>query len=195
MLYDLGKFLCWLVIKAFLVMEVSGKEHLPSRGGFIVASNHISNLDPVAVGVACPRPLLFLAKQELFRNRFFGMILRSVNAYPLKRAGMDISAVKQALRWVRAGKALMIFPEGTRSHDGKLQKAQEGIGFLALKLGVPVVPAYVTGTDRALPRGSKFLRRTRISVRFGEQISVERGQAYSDVADAVMHAVGRLSCT
>lgn len=159
-----------------------------------MAANHVSNLDPVALGVACPRPFLFLAKEELFRNRFFGWVLRNVNAFPLKRTGMDISAIKQAIRWVRNGGALMIFPEGTRSADGRLGKPQEGIGFLAEKLDCPVIPAYVGGTDKALPRGAKFFRRHRISVTFGKQITPERRQAYSEVANTVMEAIRNLSC-
>jgi len=194
MMYVLGRFLSWVILKLFLRLAVSGREHIPASGGFILASNHASNIDPVALGVACTKPLHFMAKEELFRNRFFGRVLRSVHAFPLRRRGADISAIKEAIRRVRRGDGLLIFPEGTRSVDGKLNAPLEGVGFLAEKLNVPVVPAYVKGTERALPRGARFIRPCAISVTFGEPISIERRVAYSDVAIFVMEAIKRLSC-
>jgi len=194
MMYTVGRFLSFLFLKLFVRLKARGQEHIPASGGFILASNHASNLDPVVLGVVCTKPLHFMAKEELFRNRFFGWILRSVNAFPLRRHGADTAAIKEAIRRVRRGGGLLIFPEGTRSVDGKLGPALEGVGFLAEKLKCPVIPAYVKGTERALPKGAKFIRPATISVVFGEPIFEERRVAYSDVVFSVMEAIKRLSC-
>ena len=194
MWYKTGRAFFWLVFKVFSRLEVKGRQFLPKGKGFILVSNHTSNLDPLVLGVACTNELHFMAKEELFINRFFGWVLKKVHAFPLKRRGADLSAIRTAIKRVNSGGALLIFPEGTRSMDGKLGAGQEGVGFLVEKLNVPVIPAFIKGTDKALPKGACFLRPSKISVRFGEQILLERRVAYSDVADCVMQAIKRLSC-
>ncbi len=193
MLYCLGKFLSFLLCSIVLRMKVCGQENIPKKGGFILASNHASYLDPLAVGVACPRNLNYMARHDLFRNPFFGWILSQVGAFPVKRNSADISALKEAMGRVKAGKGLLLFPEGSRSVDGNLSEAQAGIGFLAAKLEVPVIPTVVKGTGKALSKGDKFIRPTKISVCFGKEILIERSMPYKDIAQEIMNGIGRLN--
>ena len=120
-----------------------------------MCGNHVSYLDPPVFGVACPRAMHFMARDTLFKKKNFAWILRQVNAFPLKRNAADIWALKEALRVLKAGRGLLLFPEGTRTVGGDLGKPQAGVGFLVRKSGVPVIPAYVEGSDRALPKQEK----------------------------------------
>ncbi|MBI4491894.1 MAG: 1-acyl-sn-glycerol-3-phosphate acyltransferase [Chloroflexi bacterium] len=148
-------------------MRVQGTEHVPASGPAIVASNHVSGLDPFALGCACPRWPQFLAKHELFRVPIFGYLLRQWGAIPIDRDAADIGSARAALQVLRAGEVLAIFPEGTRSLTGQLQEFHPGTVNLALKQRVPIVPAVVTGSDRVLPKGARLPRRHPIRVIFG----------------------------
>lgn len=194
MLYNLGKILSLVLLKLFFGFSVSGKGSVPASGGFILATNHASNIDPLVIGAASPQPLHFMAKAELFRNPFFAAILTAVHAFPVRRGTADIRAVREAIRRVRSGGGLLIFPEGGRSSDGNIGRGHEGIGFLAEKLNVPVVPAYIEGTARVLPKGSSRLAPGRVTVRFGKKIFLERRMPYQAVADKIMDEIRRLSC-
>ncbi|MFA5099493.1 MAG: lysophospholipid acyltransferase family protein [Candidatus Omnitrophota bacterium] len=194
MLYNFGKLLSFVLLKCFCGFTVSGRQAVPAKGGFILATNHASNVDPLVIGSACPKPLHFMAKVELFGNPICSWILTAVHAFPVKRGTGDIHAIREAIRRVRAGGGLLIFPEGERSSDGKIGAGQEGIGFLAEKLNVPIVPAYIGGTDKVLPKGSSRVSAARVTVRFGKQILVERRMPYQAVADKIMEEIRRLSC-
>ncbi len=178
-------------------IEVSGKKHIPKKGGFILVSNHVSYLDPVLLGVVCPRRLNYMAKQELFRVGWFSKLLSRISVFPVKRNTADLSALKEALRRLKNGEGLVVFPEGSRSsiNRGSL-KPQPGIGFLATKAEVPIIPSFIKGTDLALPKGAKFIRPNRINVYFGEQIHIERREpcSYQDIADEIMQCVRQLQC-
>lgn len=194
MLYWVFRFICWLVVGPVCRIKAYGKENLPEKGGFILASNHVSNLDPVALGVACPRALNYMAKHELFSNPLASWVLYHSNAFPLKRDTADLSAIKEAIRRVKAGSGLLLFPQGTRVADLDDRTPQPGVGFLAAKLDAPVIPAFVKGTSDALPKGAKFIRPKKISIYFGPQISVERGLPYEQIASMVMDNIRRLAC-
>jgi len=194
MLYSLGRFLSYVFLKLFCSFKVYGRSNVPRKGGFILATNHMSNADPLVIGAACPKGLHFMGKEELFRNRLFGRILLAVHAFPVRRGQGDLHAIREAIKRVKKGGGLLIFPEGGRSVDGKVGKAHEGIGFLAVKLNVPIVPAYVSGTDKLLPKGSGKVNPSRVTVTFGKQILVERRMPYQAVADTIMDEIRRLSC-
>jgi len=191
-LYKFCRFICWVYCGFFIRLKVNGKENIPKKGGFILASNHISYLDPLVLGFACPRDLNFMAKEELFHNPFFARAIRSVGAFPVKRKSADMSAIKEAVRRVRSGKGLVLFPEGGRGDGMELQKPEAGIGFIAAKSQVPVIPAFIKGTEHALPKGSKFIRHARVSVIFGKQVSVERKMPYQQTARRIMDSIGHL---
>ncbi len=170
MYYSIIKAIATFIFKLFGKMKVDDQITL-SEGGVILAGNHISNLDPPVLACASKRPVYFLAKKELFDNVLANWFLRSIKAYPLDRDKGDIAAIKQALRILKSGQVLGIFPEGTRSKDGKIQEPRNGAAFLAMQAEVPIVPVAISGTNAGF-RGL-FIGKTRILVKFGQPISVE----------------------
>ncbi len=196
MIYAISRLICLFLCKVFLRLEIEGRENIPKQGGFILASNHISFLDPVILGVACPRRLNFLARHDLFRNPAFGWLLLHLNVVPLKRGAADLSALKEAMARLRAGKGLLLFPQGTRQQGSEFfGGARPGVGFLAAKLNVPVIPAFIQGTERAMPRGTKFIHPAKVKLIFGKQILIERGMPYRAFAGNVMEKIRHLSCS
>ncbi|MDD5155863.1 MAG: lysophospholipid acyltransferase family protein [Candidatus Omnitrophica bacterium] len=194
-LYSTFRGICAAVIMILFRLKAAGQENIPKRGGFLIASNHVSYLDPVAVGVACPRPLNYMARHDLFKNAASSFILRHSRAFPVKRKSADLGALKEALRRLKNGDGLLVFPEGSRQENIHLSEAEAGVGFLAAKAGVPVVPAFVSGTDRALSRDAKFIKlATEIRVRFGKQIHIEGRMPYQDIAQIIMDSIRHLSC-
>jgi 1-acyl-sn-glycerol-3-phosphate acyltransferase len=144
-------------------------ERLPMTGGVILAGNHVSFLDPPFFGLACRREAFYMARDTLFRNPVAGWTLRSWNCVPINRDRGDIGALRTLLRMLEQGKAVLMFPEGTRSPDGKLQPARAGVGMIVARAGVPILPMRIFGTDKALPRGAVFPRPAKVIIKFGEQ--------------------------
>jgi len=148
-------------------MRIYGDDKVPRAGGVIIASNHVSYNDPPMVGSAVPRELHFLAKEELFANPVFAALIRSYNAIPVKRATGDVGALKKAVGLLKEGKAMIMFPEGTRSLSGRFLKPKPGVGMIASMADVPVVPTYVAGTNNL---GAAFTRKRPLVIRFGEPV-------------------------
>ncbi len=178
--------------------KIYGKENVPKKGAFILASNHVSYLDPPALACASPRVLHFMARHDLFKNWAFAALLRALNAFPVKRGGVAPGAFKEAIERLKDGQALLIFPEGRRSETGEIQAAQPGVGFLSIMADVPILPAYVKGTNEALPKGARFIKPKLISVYFGKIIEPknlkslsEKRQAYEQLANCVLGEVRR----
>ena len=195
--YWIVLLLLWIWLKIFFRLRVSGRENVPRMGGCVVAANHASYLDPPIVGAALRfRAVRFMARESLFRNRFFGWFLRKVLVIPLSRERGDVGALRQGIATLKAGGALGVFPEGTRTPNGELQPAKGGIGFLIAKAGVPVVPVHIEGTYRALPRHRRWIRPARITVRIGRPITpaevLTHGKDYEGVAARVMAAIAAL---
>ena len=183
------------MFKVFFGMKVSGREHIPRGSGFIVASNHLSYLDPLVLGAACPQKLNYMARKSLFRNSFFAKILLLCQAFPVKRNSPDLSALKEALARIKDKKGLAVFPEGRRAEGNRMEtRPQPGVGFLALKAAVPVIPALIKGTDLVLPKGARFLKLRKIEVSFGEKIFLERRKPnnYQEIADEIMQRIRHL---
>ena len=165
--YRLSWMFLNLVERVLFGFMVTGRERIPKTGAVIIASNHISYYDPPVVGSGVPREVFFLAKEELFRNRVFGWLISRYNAIPLRRSGGDVGALKKAVGLLKQGRAVLMFPEGTRSLTGRLLKPKPGVGMIAALTSSPVVPAYVKGTNRL---GDAFLRKSKLEVVFGEPI-------------------------
>lgn len=160
-----------IVARALFRLKTTNRGVIPKNGGIIIAGNHISDWDPPFVGAAVPRGVHFMAKSELFRNPIGGVFLTALGAFPVyRKATVNNQAMKTARDLVEAGKALIIFPEGTRSKTGRLLPAKAGVGHIAHSTGATVYPFYVKGTDH--PLATLFFR-NRFSVRFGEPISPE----------------------
>jgi 1-acyl-sn-glycerol-3-phosphate acyltransferase len=187
-----------LVERGLFGFRVTGRERVPRTGPVIIASNHISYGDPPVVGSAVPREVYFLAKEELFANPAFGWLISRYNAIALKRSVGDIGAVRRAVDLLKQGRAVLMFPEGTRSLSGKLLKPKPGVGLIACLAAAPVVPAYVTGTDRL---GRALVRRAELRVSFGEPVRPEvvaasggsARERYQMVTDEVMRRIAGLA--
>lgn len=138
--YLLARFMCRLYLFIFCGWKISGLENVPKEGGFILASNHSSNLDPVIMGCVCPRKVCYLAKEELFINPISRWVCTQLGAFPIKRGAGDRGAIRESLKILGSGFGFGIFPEGTRSKDGKLGEGKPGIAMIALKAKVPIIP-------------------------------------------------------
>ncbi len=143
------------VFRRVFKVEVSGAENIPAEGPYIVASNHRSHLDPPVLNSVFPEPLIFLAKEELFKPPL-GLIIRHMRAVPLRRGSGDVETLETVLGLLHRGCSVAIFPEGTRARPGEFLKPKAGVGLLAVKSGAPIVPVLIEGTDAVFPRGSRF---------------------------------------
>lgn len=187
MVYTILRFIAFLILKFFFGLRMYGSENIPRKGGFILASNHVSNLDPIALGVACTRKLNYMAKQELFRHPFSAWFMSLIDVFAVKRSSVDPSALKEAIKRLKAGKGLLLFPEGRRQSLAETEsRPQEGVGFFAQKLSMPVIPAFVKGTEKAMPKGAKNIAPVKISVYFGRQVQVKENMSYHEIAQLVM---------
>jgi 1-acyl-sn-glycerol-3-phosphate acyltransferase len=151
--------------------DVAGTDNFPVDGPFLIASNHASHLDPPLVGCHVPRQMRFFARKSLWSNRVFAWWLNQVETIPVERDSGDIGAIKRVLQALKENRAVVLFPEGTRSPDGHLQKAKGGVGLMACKTGVPVVPCRVYGSFHAFGKGTSIPRfGTPVSIVFGPPI-------------------------
>lgn len=200
MLYALSRLLCVLFFKILFRFEVKGRENIPKTGGCILAINHLSFLDPPALAAASHRVLHFMAREGLFTLPILGKFLSLVNVFPIKRIGVGIEAIKEALRRLAKGEIVVIFPEGRRSFNGTLGSAKSGVGLLSFKSKVNIVPVYIKGSDLALPVHAKFIRLKKISLCFGPPLILDeiagsgakRKEVYLEITDAVMERIARL---
>ncbi|MFC2168188.1 lysophospholipid acyltransferase family protein [Acidobacteriota bacterium] len=188
-----------ILYKIFFRLQVIGRENIPLEGGFILASNHASFLDPPALAVASPRVLSFMALEGLFRIPLFGRFIASLNAIPVKSKSSDLKSLRQAISELSSGGVLNIFPEGIRSPNGELGKPLRGIGLLAVKADVPIVPAFIKGSNKALPVHSKLIRPKKIKVYFGrpflpKEMSTQSSNKdlYQAIAARTMDEIKRL---
>jgi 1-acyl-sn-glycerol-3-phosphate acyltransferase len=153
MLYSFARGLLRFLF-CLLGLKIQGAHNLPAHGPVIIAANHVSNWDPVLVGISLPRPIHFMAKAELFTNPILGKLLTKLNAFPVKRGTADRRAIRQALDILGNNDVLGIFPEGERKKDeGMVTSAQTGVAMLALKSGAPVLPVACIGSGRNIPTG------------------------------------------
>jgi 1-acyl-sn-glycerol-3-phosphate acyltransferase len=137
--------------------NIYGDEHVPRHGPCLIACNHLSFLDPPCIGSAVHcREVFSIARKTLFRTKFRSWLFGNMNCIPLRREEGDVGAIRRALQLLRDGKCLMIFPEGTRSHDGHTSSYRAGVGLLACKTKIPVIPCKIFGTFDIMQRGSKF---------------------------------------
>jgi 1-acyl-sn-glycerol-3-phosphate acyltransferase len=151
----------------YLRLEVVGREHVPPSGGLLVAGNHVSYLDIPILACALGRPADFMGKRELFHHPVMGWIYRRLGGFPIRRGGVTKEALSEAARRLKAGRVVVIYPEGQINWTGKLLPPKPGLGVIVARTGVPVLPAYVTGTDEAMPKGSWWIRPKRVTVRLG----------------------------
>jgi 1-acyl-sn-glycerol-3-phosphate acyltransferase len=143
--YDFAKSVVYGVFKPWYRIEAIGLEHFPKEGGVLLCANHIHNFDPLVVGIMAPRPVHYMAKEEIFSVPVLGNIVRKCNAFPVKRGFSDREALRTGLKLLKDGHVFGLFPEGTRSKTGELGKGLSGAGFFALKSTALVVPCAIIG--------------------------------------------------
>lgn len=205
--YRIGRALIAPLARVLYRPRIEGKENVPMEGPVILAANHLSFIDSIAIPVAAPRPVHFLAKSTYFEGTGFKgwaskTFFNAIGAIPVRRgAGQAaLDALDQQRQLLESGRAVALYPEGTRSLDGRLYKGRTGVAFLALQTGALVVPVGIIGTDKAMPVGSKFpSMRERITVRFGEPLDLSKhgpassGRARRGATDEIMAAIHALS--
>jgi 1-acyl-sn-glycerol-3-phosphate acyltransferase len=177
------------LFKLFLLLwnrlKIRGAENIPERGGVLLASNHASFLDPPVVGVGYrDRPVHFMARNTLWNSRFGSWWMDHVGCIPVSRGTGDMRALKLTIKMLKEGRAVSMFPEGTRTEDGELQKAKGGIGFIIEKSGCIVVPAYIDGTYKAHPKGTKFIKPSKVTITYGKPITQDDFQALGSGREA-----------
>ena len=170
MFYKILKVIFRFTFNLLFSPKVIGAENVPKEGAMIMAANHMSNWEPPILGTYLPRTVGYMAKEELFKPAIAGAIIKSLNAFPVKRGASDRGAIKMALNILKKGLCLGIFPEGTRSRDGKLHKAQAGVSLIAAMSKAPVVPTALIGTNKIWSKEEKF---PQLTIVFGEPIYYE----------------------
>lgn len=197
-LYTVCRLLAVGAMRTMFRLKATGRENIPATGPVLLVANHSSLLDPPLIGGSAARQVTFLAKAELFEIPGLGGLIRRLNARPIRREGADPGALRTAMRALADGRALLIFPEGTRGEEGVLRPAKAGAGMLAVLSGAPVVPVYVSGSGRAWPRGRRLPRPRKVTVTFGEPLRFDadrrgdRKQRYEIASREMMEAIARL---
>jgi 1-acyl-sn-glycerol-3-phosphate acyltransferase len=165
----------------FFRIRVAGKENVPEQGALILICNHQSYLDPVLCGIFLKRPLYFLARGTLFAEPLFGRLLASVNTIPVRRGKADFGAIRKVIGKLKAGYGLCLFPEGTRTKDGKIATFKGGFGLLARRANAAVVPVIIDGAFECWGRGKKmFSPGGKITICFGKCITAEEVKEMDD---------------
>lgn len=154
MFYKVLRFVLQIIFGILFRPQIIGRENVPMDGGMIMAANHLSNWDPPMVGTYMPRPVAYMAKEELFKPAIAGAVIRSLYAFPVRRGAADRGAIKAALGILKQGLCLGVFPEGHRSKTGRMGKAESGVALLAAMGKVPVVPTAIVNTNRIFHKGS-----------------------------------------
>lgn len=205
LIYRLGWHGYRALFRFYFRWSVYNAERVPLQGGVILASNHASYLDPPLVGAGLRRAINYLARENLFRFPVIGWVLHHWQVVPVDREGGGAAGLRAILERLLAGGAIILFPEGTRTHDGKLQPARSGIGLTVIKSVAPVVPVRVFGTFKAYGRHLHFPRPYRVAVKYGQPMHFEQLRAeakvcskprlkeiYQQVADELMAAIAKL---
>jgi len=199
-IYHLLHLLVYIVAKPLFRYRAIGAEYIPRESGAIIASNHASYLDPIFVGLGIWRRLNYLAKKELFSNRVTSFFLKNIfRAHPVDRERMDKNTLRATYGLLKANELVLMFPEGTRTHDGKLNEAKLGIGMIAYNARVPVIPVYIDGSYAILPRRAKSIRLKNCSVYYGAPVDLDAlfaerrsKELYRVITEKIMDAIGAL---
>jgi 1-acyl-sn-glycerol-3-phosphate acyltransferase len=205
--YVIARFVIRPIFWVLFRPRVSGRGNVPLRGPVILASNHLSFIDSIAIPTVAPRRVAYLAKAEYFTGSgltgwFSRALFTALGALPVERETHRAAqaALDTALGVLQRGDAFGIYPEGTRSRDGRLARGKTGVAWLALTADCPVVPVAVHGTDRIQPVGARWPRPRRVSVTFGEPLrfpehrgQAGKGKARREVTDTIMEAIAELS--
>jgi 1-acyl-sn-glycerol-3-phosphate acyltransferase len=193
--YNLAKLLARMIFS----MRVIHPERMVESGPLLIAVNHSSFFDPPLAGICSRRGVFYLARKTLLKWPFFGPLFPAMNVIPVERDGNDMSALREVIKKVKEGNAVLLFPEGTRSLDGDLQPARAGIGLVIAKTGAPVLPMRIFGAYEAFPKNARRFQLSQISVVIGEpihfsaeEISNSSRETYQLLSHRVMDAIAAL---
>lgn len=193
--YNLAKLLARMMFS----MRVIHQERMVESGPLLIAVNHSSFFDPPLAGICSKRGVYYLARKTLLKWPFFGPLFPAMNVIPVERDGNDMSALREVIKKVKDGNAVLLFPEGTRSVDGNLQPARAGIGLVIAKTGAPVLPMRIFGAYEAFPKNARRFQLSQITVVIGEpiyfseeEISHTSRETYQVLSNRVMEAIGAL---
>lgn len=191
MLYSFGKFIFWFYFQLFFKVKIYGQDNIPQTDGIIICSNHINWLDPPLIAAYVKREINYMAKAELFKNKLIARVLKGVKAFPVKRGTADITSIKTSFKLIKDGKVLGIFPEGTRSKDGKLKPAEPGVALIAVKTGAPVIPMRIVGDYKLFSELKIIIGKP---VFFKDLQSVKlSGDEVNELSQSIMAEIGKLS--
>ena len=198
LIYRAAQVISYTYFKIFHGFSVKGLENIPEDKPFILACNHSSFFDPPAIGCKIPRNLHYFARDSLFFWPL-GLLIGKLNSIPVNRGQLDLGTLRKVLRVLKNGHPILVFPEGTRSEDGKLQAPQKGLGLLVSKSSVSVIPARIYGTDKAFGKKHLFPRwGLRIylnigpEISFSESVDVKSKKKYLEISTVVMNAIETL---
>jgi len=198
LLYNIARFILRMILFFFGREKAIGKENVPTEGGVLICANHISYIDPPAVGVLLARKVHFMAKAEIFDIPILGPLVRAYGTFPVHRGKADRTALRTAIDLLRAGEVVAMFPEGKRSLDGNMLPAEAGVGMIAKNAGVPVVPAALINTNRLLRPHTWWLAFTHVTVIYGKPLDLSdlaadsSRDAYDKIGERVMGAIAEL---
>jgi 1-acyl-sn-glycerol-3-phosphate acyltransferase len=187
---DCLRLLVWLIARAFFRISFHGTQHVPPAGPVVIASNHVSYADPFLLSLPIRRPIYYMAMAPLFRNPVFGWLLRRLRAFPVQLESADPRAIREAVRRLQAGEAVLIFPEGGRTSDGRLQPFKPGAFRLAGSLGAPVLPVTIVGGYEAWPAHRRLPRPLPISITYHPLM---KGEVGADLREAAQGLAERVS--
>jgi len=186
-LYAITKLVLTALSRIYLGYRAEGSENVPRTGGVIIASNHLSHLDPTLVGIGLPRHIFHIAKQELARVFPLRAVFYLFGTILIDRT-RGKKALETAREYLEKGRAIVIFPEGTRSTTGRLMRGKVGAAILALKTGAPVVPTAIIGSDKCMPKHSRFIKPGKVLVKYGKPIYFEKIESEELPRDKVVEA-------
>lgn len=193
MFYKIFKMLCRVWFGTILRTRVIGLENIPKDGAFILAANHVSNWDPPFLGTFIKREVCYMGKEELFKNPVMAWACRNLHVFPVKRGAADKTAIKTAVKILKDGKCLGIFPEGTRSKTGKLGKAEAGVSLIAAMTKASIIPAAIVNTEKIFSKEKFF---PRLAVVYGTPLqftgSTKDKEALAAFAQSIMQEIAKL---
>jgi 1-acyl-sn-glycerol-3-phosphate acyltransferase len=187
--YRLSKFTFGIILRVYFRPRVNGVEQIPEQGGVILAANHFSFVDPLLLGTFLPRRVWFVMAEDMYRKPVFYQFSKLMDVVPVTQGVGQTGPIRRCLKLLKEGKTIGIFPEGQRSRTGALLPAQKGVGFLACRGGMPVVPAALIGTREAFPVGKLIPRPFQVQIFVGRPIQFNRSDDPEEVAARVRQAI------